>query len=117
MAFDASPRSRTIAVIGGGITGMSAALLLQPKASVTLYEAAPRLGGHARTVMAGLRGDQPVDTGFIVFNHVTYPHLGKLFRELEVPLARSDMSFGVSIDNGRVEYALRNLASLFAQRL
>ncbi len=103
-------------MIGGGISGMSAAMLLQPTSAVTLYEAEPQLGGHARTVMAGRGGDQPVDTGFIVFNHATYPHLGRLFRELEAPLARSDMSFGVSIDNGRVEYALRSLGSIFAQR-
>lgn len=116
MPFDADPRRSRIAVIGGGISGMAAALMLQPGADVTLYEAEPRLGGHARTVIAGRNRDQPVDTGFIVFNYATYPHLGRLFRELEVPVARSDMSFGVSIDGGRIEYALRTVSSLFAQR-
>jgi len=105
-----------IAVIGGGIAGLSAAWLLSTHHQVTLYEAAPRLGGHARTVMAGRRGDVAVDTGFIVFNYANYPHLTALFRDLDVPVQRSDMSFGVSLDNGRVEYALRSANALFAQR-
>ena len=60
--------SRRIAVIGGGISGMAAAHLLAADNAVVLFEAERRLGGHARTVMAGKRGDQPVDTGFIVYN-------------------------------------------------
>ncbi|NEX46774.1 NAD(P)/FAD-dependent oxidoreductase [Pseudotabrizicola algicola] len=107
---------RRIAVIGGGISGMSAAHMLGDLHHVVLFEAEPRLGGHARTVMAGKRGDQPVDTGFIVFNHVNYPHLVKLFERLEVPTAKSSMSFGASIDGGRIEYALASLDTLFAQR-
>ena len=108
--------SRRIAVIGGGISGMSAAHMLADTHQVVLYESEPRLGGHARTVMAGKRGDQPVDTGFIVFNHVNYPHLVKLFEKLEVPTAKSSMSFGASLDGGRIEYALASLDTLFAQR-
>lgn len=108
--------SRRIAVIGGGISGMSAAHMLADTHQVVLYESEPRLGGHARTVMAGKRGDQPVDTGFIVFNHVNYPHLVKLFEKLEVPTAESSMSFGASLDGGRIEYALASLDTLFAQR-
>lgn len=109
------PRKK-IAVIGGGISGMSAAYYLAPGHDVTLYEAAPRLGGHARTVIAGQRGDQPVDTGFIVFNYATYPNLTRLFRDLDVPVAKSEMSFGVSIDDGRLEYGLNRLESIVAQR-
>ena len=121
MPLDARPEPRRIAVIGGGISGLSCALALSGAARVTLYEAERRLGGHARTVAAGRHGDRPVDTGFIVFNHATYPHLGRLFRELDVPVARSDMSFGVSVDGargdgGRIEYALRDLGALFAQK-
>ncbi|PTQ75857.1 NAD(P)/FAD-dependent oxidoreductase [Celeribacter persicus] len=117
MPFDVTKGApQRIAVIGGGISGLSAAWLLAPHHQVTLFEAEPRLGGHARTVMAGRNGDQPVDTGFIVFNHVTYPYLTGLFRDLDVPIVKSDMSFGVSLDNGRVEYALRSLNSLFGQR-
>jgi hypothetical protein len=107
---------RRIAIVGGGISGMAAAYMLAGAHAVTLFEAAPQLGGHARTITAGKRGDQPVDTGFIVFNKVNYPHLLAMFERLEVPIAPSDMGFGASIAGGRVQYALRNLNSLFAQR-
>ncbi len=108
--------AKRIAVIGAGIAGMGAAHLLARDHNVVLFEDASRLGGHARTVVAGRNGDQPVDTGFIVFNYATYPHLTKLFAELDVPVAKSNMSFGVSIDGGRMEYALRSLSSLAARR-
>ena len=108
--------SRRIAVIGGGISGMAAAHLLGAEHAVVLFEADRRLGGHARTVMAGKRGDQPVDTGFIVFNRVNYPHLVRLFEKLDVPVTESDMSFGASIRGGWLEYGLKSLDSLFAQR-
>jgi predicted NAD/FAD-binding protein len=107
---------RRIAVIGAGISGMAAAYHLSTSHAVTLFEAEPRLGGHARTVVAGKHGDQPVDTGFIVFNYVNYPHLTKLFADLDVPVVKSDMSFAASIDNGRIEYGLRSPAALFAQK-
>ncbi|NJM84728.1 MAG: FAD-dependent oxidoreductase [Tabrizicola sp.] len=107
---------RRIAVIGGGISGMAAAHLLARGNSVVLFEAEGRLGGHARTVLAGKRGDQPVDTGFIVFNRVNYPHLVTLFEHLQVPIAESRMSFGASIDGGRIEYGLASLDTIFAQR-
>ena len=107
---------RKIAIVGGGISGLSAAYYLSPNHDVTIYEAAPRLGGHARTVMAGKNGDQPVDTGFIVFNYVTYPYLTRLFRELDVPVVKSEMSFGASIDDGWLEYGLNNLTSIAAQK-
>jgi predicted NAD/FAD-binding protein len=105
-----------IAVIGGGISGMAAAHLLAPRHAVVLFEAERRLGGHARTVIAGKRGDQPVDTGFIVFNKVNYPNLVSLFDALDVPIAPSSMSFGASIDGGRIEYGLKDLNAVFAQR-
>lgn len=117
MPFDLTRGApQRIAVIGGGISGLSAAWMLSGHHQVTLYEAAPRFGGHARTVMAGRRGDVAVDTGFIVFNYANYPHLTGLFRDLDVPVQRSDMSFGVSLGKGRVEYALRSANALFAQR-
>ena len=118
MSLDLTSPSRPsrVAIIGGGISGLAAAWLLSSTHAVTLYEAAPRLGGHARTVMAGLRGDQPVDTGFIVFNYANYPHMTRMFRDLDVPVAKSDMSFGASIDGGRIEYGLKNLAALTAQK-
>jgi hypothetical protein len=107
---------RRIAVIGGGISGMAAAHLLARSHSVVLYEAAPRLGGHARTIVAGKRGDQPVDTGFIVFNRVNYPNLVRLFEKLGVPTTESNMSFGASIKGGRLEYGLASIDAIFAQR-
>lgn len=107
--------SKRIAVIGAGISGMAAAHELAKDHRVVLFEAEQRLGGHARTRMAGRGGDQPVDTGFIVFNYANYPHLAALFAELEVPVTESNMSFGASIDGGRFEYGLASLGALFAQ--
>ena len=107
---------RRIAVIGGGISGMAAAHLLATDNAVVLFEAEARLGGHARTVIAGRRGDQPVDTGFIVFNKVNYPNLLGLFERLDVPIEPSNMSFGASIRGGWLEYALASIDSVFAQR-
>lgn len=115
--YDLSPNApQRIAVIGGGISGLAAAWGLSSHHQVTLYEADTRLGGHARTLMAGRRGDQAVDTGFIVFNYVNYPHLTGLFRDLDVPVRKSDMSFGVSLGDGALEYALRSGNALFGQR-
>ena len=95
---------------------MAAAHLLAPDNAVVLFEAEDRLGGHARTVMAGKRGDQPVDTGFIVYNNVNYPNLVKLFDKLDVPTVPSSMSFGASLRGGRLEYGLASFDALFAQR-
>ena len=110
------PTPRRIAVIGGGISGMAAAHLLADRNSVVLFESEPRLGGHARTVIAGKRKDQPVDTDFIVFNRVNYPHLVRLFEKLGVPTAESTMSFGASIRGGAIEYGLASMDTIFAQR-
>jgi predicted NAD/FAD-binding protein len=117
MPFDAPLiRPQRVAIIGAGISGLAAAYLLTPHHAVTVFEAAPTLGGHARTVIAGRNGDQPVDTGFIVFNYANYPHLTRMFHDLDVPVAKSDMSFGVSINDGKLEYGLRGLRALAAQR-
>ncbi|SMX44760.1 NAD(P)/FAD-dependent oxidoreductase [Actibacterium lipolyticum] len=117
MSFDAIPaRPQRIAIIGGGISGMAAAYLLAPQHTVTLYESAKQLGGHARTVVAGRNGDQPVDTGFIVFNYANYPHLTRMFSDLDVPVEKSDMSFGATIDNGAVEYGLKDFRALIGQK-
>ena len=109
-------RPKKIAVIGGGVSGLGAAYALSNTYQVTLFEAENRLGGHARTVFAGRNGQQPVDTGFIVFNYPNYPELSQLFSELNVPIAKSDMSFGASLKDGSIEYALRNFDAIFAQR-
>lgn len=110
------PNRRNIAVIGAGISGMGAAYALAQSHKVTLYESGAKLGGHARTVMAGRNGDQPVDTGFIVFNYANYPNLTKLFDDLDVPVCKSNMSFGASLKGGEIEYALASLGAIFAQK-
>ncbi|SDJ08880.1 NAD(P)/FAD-dependent oxidoreductase [Lutimaribacter saemankumensis] len=107
---------KRIAVIGAGISGMGAAHMLSATHNVTLIEAEGRLGGHARTIIAGRNGDQPVDTGFIVFNYANYPHLAALFDELDVPVTESNMSFGASLNGGALEYGLASLGALFAQK-
>ncbi len=111
-----SPTRKRIAIIGGGISGMGAAHALSDGHDVALFESEARLGGHARTIIAGKNGDQPVDTGFLVFNYANYPHMAALFDELDVPVVKSNMSFGASIDGGRLEYGLASLDALFAQR-
>lgn len=108
-----------IAVIGAGITGMGAAWLLdQAGNDVVLWEKEGRLGGHSNTVDAPHPngGTVPVDTGFIVFNDLTYPNLIRLFERLEVPVEPSNMSFAVSADGGRLEYSGNSIGGLFAQR-
>lgn len=110
------PKRRKIAVIGAGISGMGAAHVLADHHDVTLIEAEPRLGGHARTIFAGKNGDQPVDTGFIVFNYANYPHLAALFDKLDVPVTKSNMSFGASVRGGKMEYGLAGAGAFFAQR-
>ena len=96
---------------------MGSAWLLGRHHDVVLYEAETRMGGHTNTVeVTGQRGSVPVDTGFIVYNEKNYPLLTRLFAWLKVPTQASDMSFGVSIAEGRIEYAGDNLNTLFAQR-
>ena len=109
-------RRRKVAVIGSGISGLGAAWLLSRAHDVVLFEAADRPGGHARTVTARTGGrDIPVDTGFIVFNRVNYPHLCQLFERLDVPTCRSDMSFAVSVNGGELEYGGRDIRAALAQ--
>ena len=111
-----SQTPRDIAVIGSGIAGMSAAWLLSSRHKVTVYEQADRLGGHSHTVEAPTpQGPTPVDMGFIVYNDTNYPNLVALFEHLGVPTRVSEMTFAVSLDDGRLEYAPNTPASLFAQ--
>jgi len=117
MPFEtATSMPRKIAVIGAGISGMGAAHLLAKDHRVVLFESEKRLGGHARTKMAGKDKSTAVDTGFIVFNYANYPNLTALFDHLGVPVEKSNMSFAASFDGGRFEYALQSLNSLFAKR-
>jgi uncharacterized protein len=106
-----------IAVVGSGIAGLSCAWLLGRAHRVTVYEAAPRVGGHSCTVeLQRPGGPVGVDIGFIVYNESTYPNLTALFRHLSVPTQPSCMSLGISMDHGAFEYGGHDLASLFAQR-
>jgi len=109
--------SKRIAIIGSGISGLAAAWLLRDEADVTLFEAASRFGGHSNTVTID-EGDREVrvDTGFMVFNRPNYPLLSSLFDEIGIATYPTDMSFAVSLDSGRLEYAGSNLNTLFAQR-
>jgi predicted NAD/FAD-binding protein len=107
----------TIAIIGTGISGMSAAALLHKSNAITVYEKSPEIGGHTRTRTIQYNDKTiSVDTGFIVFNHRNYPNLTAMFRHYGVPVQKSDMTFGITIDNGNIEWGARNLNAVFGQR-
>jgi predicted NAD/FAD-binding protein len=114
---------KKVAVIGAGISGLGCAYSLQKNIGihVTLFEGGQHIGGHSNTIDIAVdtkRGSIPcsVDTGFLVFNRKTYPRLTRLFEELKVPLALSEMSFSVSIDQS-LEWSGDSLNTLFGQRL
>jgi predicted NAD/FAD-binding protein len=104
-----------VAVVGGGISGLSTAWLLARQHEVSLFESADYLGGHSNTVEIPVNGRRvPVDTGFIVYNEHSYPNLTRLFAALGVETAASDMSFSVSLGAGGFEY-FGSAPGLFAQ--
>lgn len=100
-----------VAIIGAGISGHGAAYALHSAGhDITLYEKNDYLGGHSRTIDIKADDDQThVDTGFIVFNYRNYPHLTALFDHLDVPVEKSDMSFGAGIANGWLQYSSKNI--------
>ena len=110
-------RRPRVAVVGSGISGLGAAWQLAPDADVVLFEADAHFGGHAHTADLTLDGIRHgVDTGFLVFNHATYPELLKLFGDLSVPTAPSEMSFSVQVPEAGLEWSGCSLDSVCAQR-
>ena len=121
---------KRVAVVGSGISGLAAAHELAQHAQVTLFEAGSHFGGHTHTVDVSLPGragpvTHGVDTGFLVYNHRTYPNLVQLFARLGVETAASEMSFSVQVRAGRsssgvsgaaIEWSGNNLNTVFAQR-
>ena len=106
-----------IAIIGTGIAGNVAAYRLAREHNITVYEADSRIGGHTNTIDVVAAGQHwAVDTGFIVFNDVTYPNFIDLLNELGVESQPSDMSFSVSNRHSGLEYNGASLNALFAQR-
>jgi uncharacterized protein len=113
---DAKPDQK-VAVIGSGISGLSAAWLLDHSVNVTLFEADSWIGGHANTVeVVSDYGTIPVDTGFIVYNDWNYPNLVALFEALGVTNEASDMSFAASLDHGAFEYSGTSLSAMIGQK-
>ena len=105
-----------IAIIGSGISGLSAALILSQKHQITIFEIDKRYGGHANTVQINNENTTiKVDTGFIVFNKLNYPNLVGFLKYLNVETIKSDMSFAVSARDGELEYS-GSLKGMFAQK-
>ena len=106
-----------IAVIGSGISGLSAAYYLSKKHHVDLFEKDDHFGGHSYTVDINPNEKKiSVDVGFIVFNKQTYPNLINFFDEIGVNIEKSDMSFSVSVENSNYEYCGKGLAGIFSNR-
>ncbi len=106
-----------IAIIGAGISGLTAAYYLNPHHQVSVYEVANRVGGHTATIDVNHQGKNfAIDTGFIVFNDWTYPNFIELMNELGVDSQPTEMSFSVRCETSGLEYGGNNLNTLFAQR-
>jgi predicted NAD/FAD-binding protein len=107
-----------IAVIGSGISGLSAAHYLSKKHKVDLFEKENHFGGHSHTLDIDLGYKNiAVDIGFIVFNYQTYPNLINFFKENTIEIEKSDMSFSVSVNNSNIEYCGRGIDGIFSNRL
>jgi predicted NAD/FAD-binding protein len=106
-----------IAVIGSGISGLSAAYFLSKRYKVDLFEKNNHFGGHSYTYDIKEHDKiVPVDLGFIVFNELTYTNLIKFFNDLKVPFEKSNMSFSVSIKDTNIEYGGSGFSSIFANK-
>jgi len=108
---------KRVAIIGTGISGLACARFLHPHHDIMVFEKDARIGGHSHTVMVGEKDREvPVDTGFMVYNEVTYPLLTRLFRELDVETKATSMSFSVQHVADGVEFNGGSLNHLFGQR-
>ena len=106
-----------IAVVGSGISGLSAAYYLSKKHHVDLFEKEDHFGGHSHTIDLNFGSKKiSVDIGFIVFNFETYPNLINFFKENKVDIEKSDMSFSVSVENTNFEYCGKGLNGIFSNK-
>jgi predicted NAD/FAD-binding protein len=106
-----------IGIIGGGISGLVSAYLLNEDHDIVLFEANDYIGGHTHTIDVTIgKSRYAVDTGFIVFNEVTYPNFLKLLGRLGVAYQPSTMTFSVKSERDGIEYNTHNLNTIFAQR-
>jgi len=107
-----------IAVVGAGISGLSAAYYLSKKHKVDLFEKENHFGGHANTIKVAYKSNKeiPIDIGFMVFNKYTYPNLINFFSENKIEIEKSDMSFSVSAKGGDLEYCGKGLSGIFSNK-
>ena len=106
-----------MAIVGTGIAGLACARLLHARHEITLLDANDHVGGHSHTLSVDEAGREiPIDTGFMVFNQVTYPELTRLFKAIDAPVKQTSMSFSVQHRPTGLEYSGSSMNHLFAQR-
>ena len=107
-----------IAVIGSGISGLSAAYYLSKKHNVDLFEKENHFGGHSHTINISYdkKKQISVDVGFIVFNELTYPNLINFFKENKIQVEKSNMSFSVSVKDSNIEYCGKGINGIFLNK-